>query len=228
MHQYGYSDVIPYIIATIENLNEPWGLKDTESRHIYMNKVALDYTNTPRGFNIEGMFDRDFPVSWAEHFTDFKKHDRMTEQASRLVTVIETDHWYGSKSIEPFISEKIPLRDKDGNCVGTLWNARKIRIMSPLVCIGEKEPSVLQTNCDDTIFSKSEMDVLFLLLKRLSRKEIASHLKLSTKTIDNRIQNMYRKGGVHSLVQFEEFCRELDLHNYLPAHLVSKGVLFIK
>lgn len=227
MHQYGYSDVFSFIIATIKNLNEPWGIKDTKSRHIYMNRAARLYTHTPDKFEIEGKFDYDFPTSWAENSTEFEKHDRLTEQLSQSVTVIETDYWFGNSNLEPYISEKIPLRDRDGNCIGTLWNARKIKIMSPLVCIGEKEPSVLQTSCDTSIFSKGEMDVLYLLLRRLSRKEIAIYLNLSIKTVDNRIQNMYRKGGVHSLIQFEEFCRNLDLHNYLPEHLVSKGVLFI-
>lgn len=227
MYQKRYSDVIPHIIATIENLNEPWGIKDTDSRHIYMNNAARLYTNTHKKFDLEGKYDCEFPTSWAEHSDEFTRHDRLTEQAAQCVTVIETDLWYGSNTLEPYVSEKIPLRDKDGMCVGTLWNARRIKILSPMVCIGEKEPSVLQTTCEESVFSKSELDILFFLLKRLSRKEIANCLNLSTKTIDNRIQNMYRKGGVHSLSQFEDYCRGLDLYNFVPAHLVNKGVLFI-
>lgn len=227
MKRNGLAEVLPYIIATIEHLTEPWGIKDTESRHIYMNRAARAYTSTPAGFDLEGKYDGDFPTSWAEHFADFTLHDRLTEQSLQVVTVIETDYWYGQSQLEPFISEKIPLRGKDGSCVGILWNARKVRVISPLVSLGEKAPSVLQTSLESSIFSIAELDVLYLLLKRLSKKEIAIQLNLSVKTIDNRIQNMYRKSGVHSLIQFEEYCRDLGLVNFIPNRFMHKGVVFI-
>ena len=227
MKRNGLAEVLPHIIATIEHLTEPWGIKDTESRHIYMNRAARAYTSTPAGFDLEGKYDGDFPTSWAEHFADFTLHDRLTEQSLQVVTVIETDYWYGQSQLEPFISEKIPLRGKDGSCVGSLWNARKVRVISPLVSLGEKAPSVLQTSLESSIFSIAELDVLYLLLKRLSKKEIAIQLNLSVKTIDNRIQNMYRKSGVHSLIQFEEYCRDLGLVNFIPNRFMHKGVVFI-
>lgn len=227
MHEHRKSQVFSLFIATIEKLNEPWGIKDNHSRHIYMNEAARLYTSTPRKYDFEGKFDSEFPTSWAEQSNDFIRHDRLTEQSGQPVCVIETDHWYGNDYLEPYMSEKIPLRDTTGACIGTLWNARKIRVISPLVCIGEKEPSVLQTACDQSIFSRGELDILYLLLRRLSRKEIAASLGLSTKTIDNRIQAMYRKCGVHSLSQFECFCRDNNYLDFVPGHLVTKGILFI-
>ena len=227
MQKNGLMDVIPWVIATIENLSEPWGIKDTESRHIYMNRAAQAYTSTPAGFDLEGKYDADFPTTWAEHAQDFMHQDRLAESSSQTVAIIETDYWYGKRYLDPYISEKIPLRDREGECVGTLWNARKVKVISPLVCIGEKSPSVLQTSFETSVFSEAEMDVLYLLLKRLSRKEIAIQLNLSVKTVDNRIQNMYTKGGVHSLKQFEEYCRSAGLINVLPRRFMKKGVIFI-
>ena len=227
MHQKNYPDDFSVMIATIENLSEPWGIKDTQSRHIYMNRAARSYTCTPHKYDLEGKYDNEFPASWAEQAEGFAEHDRLAEAATQAVSVIETDHWYGSKEIEPYLSEKIPLRNIRGNCIGTLWNARRIKVISPLVCIGEKEPSVVQTSTDQSVFTKSEMDIGYLLLKRLSRKEIANILNLSSKTVANKIHNMYAKSGAHSVIQFEEYCRHLDLHNYLPGYLINKGVRFI-
>lgn len=227
MQKSGLMDILPYIIATIEHLNEPWGIKDTASRHIYMNKVAKAYTSTPAGFDLEGRYDADFPTSWAEYAQDFIHQDRLTEQSSKIVAIIETDYWYGQSYLNPYICEKIPLRDREGACVGTLWSARKIKVISPQVCIGEKLPSVLHTSSEASVFSESEVEVLYLLLKRLSRKEIAIQLNLSVKTVDNRIQNMYRKSGVHSLKQFEEYCQHAGLVDLLPTRFLQKGVIFI-
>jgi hypothetical protein len=35
------------LIAMMEHLSEPWGIKDLASRHLYMNRAAYLYTNTP-------------------------------------------------------------------------------------------------------------------------------------------------------------------------------------
>lgn len=48
------------LIAMMEHLSEPWGIKDRQSRHIYMNKAAYLYTNTPLDF--------DMKVSWTMSF----------------------------------------------------------------------------------------------------------------------------------------------------------------
>ncbi len=63
------------LIAMMEHLSEPWGIKDRESRHIYMNKAALLYTNTPLNFDIVGKTDAEFPADWAECADDLQEHD---------------------------------------------------------------------------------------------------------------------------------------------------------
>lgn len=59
------------LIAMMEHLSEPWGIKDRQSRHIYMNKAAYLYTNTPLDFDIEGKLDNEFPAHWAEFSPEF-------------------------------------------------------------------------------------------------------------------------------------------------------------
>ncbi|WP_210769481.1 hypothetical protein [Candidatus Symbiopectobacterium sp. 'North America'] len=51
-------------ISLIENLDEPWGIKDAESRHVYLNLAARRYTNTPKNFSVEGRHDIEFPTAW--------------------------------------------------------------------------------------------------------------------------------------------------------------------
>ncbi|WP_315708312.1 helix-turn-helix transcriptional regulator [Brenneria uluponensis] len=221
------TDYISNLITLLEGLNEPWGIKDLESRHIYMNKAAYLYTNTPRHFDIEGRFDEEFPAEWAELSDDFKEHDRRTEKSKKRVAIIETHYWYGKKTLTPFISEKIPIFDNDKKCIGTLWNSKQLDTLSPLIYINKEKPTTLKTELTTTIFTKSEFDIIFWMLQRFSSKQIAQKINVSHKTIENRIYNMYQKAGVHSLHQFEEFCYHLGLNNYIPDSLISKGVQFI-
>lgn len=223
---YDFS-IFSAFIPTISGLREPWGIKDIYSRHVYMNDAAREYTHIPPKFDVEGRLDIECPATWSELADDFKQHDRLTEIADERVSVIETDFWYGRDELHPYISEKIPLRDHQNNCIGTLWNARKIQVICPLVCIGDKKPGVLQSSTDIELFTKSEMDMIFFLLKRLSRKEISNVLGTAVSTVSNRISEIYRKAGVHSLIQLEEYCKYNNLENYLPHTLLNRGIRFI-
>ena len=220
-------NVMNHMISAVEHLNEPWGIKDNKSRHIFMNDAARLYTCTPPKFDLEGQYDYAFPTSWAEHSVDFVKHDRLTQQANKTVSVIETDYWYGSDHLEPYICDKIPILDSTGVCAGTLWNVKRVKIISPLIYIGEKDPSLLQTQYESGMFTEAEMDIIFLLLRKMRTIEIANCLNLTVETLDYRIKDMYRKCGILSRSQFEQYCRQLDLHNFVPQHLLKKGVLFI-
>ena len=49
------------LITMMEHLSEPWGIKDQLSRHLYMNRAAYLYTNTPLNFDVAGKYDHEFP-----------------------------------------------------------------------------------------------------------------------------------------------------------------------
>lgn len=215
------------LITMMEHLSEPWGIKDSESRHVYMNKAAYLYTNTPLNFDIEGKLDEEFPAAWAECAPEFKEHDKRTEGVKDRVAVIETHYWYGKDSLTPFISEKLPIYNDDGIIAGVIWNAKPLSSLSPLKYIKHQKPSVLTTEVDTLIFTKAELDIIFLMLQRYANKEIAKIYNVSAKTIENRIYSIYQKADVHTLRQFEEFCKSLQLDNYIPERLIEKGIQFI-
>ncbi|KOC91881.1 helix-turn-helix transcriptional regulator [Winslowiella iniecta] len=215
------------LIAMTEHLDEPWGIKDLESRHLYMNKAAFRYTHTPASFEIEGKLDEEFPADWADCAEALIEHDKKTELAQNRVAVIETHYWYGKDSLTPFISEKIPVFNEEKQVIGVLWNARPLNTLSPLIYINQQKPSVLTTEASTTVFTRAELDIIFLMLQRLSTKEMANIYNVSPKTIENRVYSIYQKAGVHTLRQFEEYCKEANLDNYIPDRLIEKGILFI-
>lgn len=215
------------LIAMTEHLDEPWGIKDLESRHLYMNKAAFRYTNTPANFEIEGKLEEEFPAGWAECAEALIEHDKKTEQAQNRVAVIETHYWYGKDSLTPFVSEKIPVFNEKKQVIGVFWNARPLNTLSPLIYINQQKPSVLTTEVSTDVFTRAELDIIFLMLQRLSTKEMANIYSVSPKTIENRVYSIYQKAGVHTLRQFEEYCKNMNLDNYIPDRLIEKGILFI-
>lgn len=215
------------LITMMEHLPEPWGIKDLSSRHLYMNKAAYLYTNTPPNFDIEGKLDDEFPTDWVELAADLKEHDRLTGGLKGRVAVIETHYWFGKDSLRPFISEKLPVFNDKEHLIGIMWNARQLDTLSPLIYINQQKPSVLTTEVDTLIFTQSELNIIFFMLHRHTSKEIAKLFNLSNKTIENRIYSIYQKADVHTLQQFEEYCKQNNLDNYIPECLMEKGIQFI-
>lgn len=216
-----------FIIFFIENLNEPWGIKDLDSRHVFMNKAARYYTNTPDKFNIEGNLDVDFPVGWSDLAVDLQKHDKLVQSSNRCVAVIETHYWNNSALLLPCISEKMPIHDSHNNFIGILWNAKKLKRLSCLEYINMEQPAIFNTEPSVDIFTKSELGVIFFLLQRYSSKEIAKKLNISPRTVDKHRGSIYWKTKTHSLNQFYEYCRNIGLDNYIPYEFITKGVRFI-
>ncbi|MFM1345801.1 hypothetical protein WFP14_04450 [Yersinia proxima] len=48
------TDSFGSLISFMENNEEPWGVKDCESRFMYANKATLKFSQLPTNFNIEG------------------------------------------------------------------------------------------------------------------------------------------------------------------------------
>ncbi|HGJ5865864.1 helix-turn-helix transcriptional regulator [Arsenophonus nasoniae] len=221
------NNIIAHAIMMIEHLNEPWGIKDKNSHHVYMNKAALKFTNTPQHFAFEGKKDSEFPTQWSELADDFVQHDNLTANTNRSVRVIETHYWNGNKCLTPYISEKIPLLNSQRESLGILWNAKELIYINPLININKRNPTVVTTEIKNTQFNKKELNVIFLVLQNLSYKEIANILNIAPRTVESRLKIIFKKTEVHSLYQLKGYCSHIGLDNYVPDSFLCKGLHFI-
>jgi DNA-binding CsgD family transcriptional regulator len=217
--------IFDYAIASIAKLNEPWGIKDKDSKHIFMNHKARVYTNTPSGFSIENKRDDEFPVDWSEYSQDFILHDRNTIRSNQSVSVMEVHNWNGQDTSVPFVSTKFPIYNLDGNCIGLLWNAKPVNFINPFIKSILKK-SVIQLNCE-TPFSMKEQDVIFLLMNGFTRKEIANLLKVAIRTVEGRIYSFMAKRSLSNLSQLRDFYIENAENFRILAILLKKGIFFM-
>ena len=220
-------EFISAFATTMDLLPTPWGFKNAASQHLYMNEAAKLYTATPKSYLLEGKKDSEFPTRWSDCADEFCEHDQQVKLNNRCVAVIETHYWYDNNYLTPFISEKYPVFDNRNQWLGCIWNARPVDNITAMSFIDPRKSSVLTTHLEHAVFTPAELDVMFLLLRRFSAKEIARIYNLSVKTVGNRITTLYQKAGVHSLQQFESYCRAESLENYLPERFLSTGVIYI-
>ncbi|WP_312241234.1 helix-turn-helix transcriptional regulator [Pantoea sp.] len=219
---------ISHLITMINAFGDPWGLKSPTSEHIYMNREARLFTTTPDKFDLEGRRDSEFPADWAEMEMDLIAHDHRACHSDKSSLVIETHHWYGLKEVTPYLSEKYPVCDSQGNCIAILWYAKPVFNIDPLMLIDCKKPGIITTASSCALFTASEKETLFYLLRGLTAKDIARINNVSHKTIGNRIQTIFQKADVHSFRQLKEFCRYKGISDYIPPHLLKKGLITVR
>ncbi len=53
------------MVAMMEHSKMPWGIRDNQSRMVYINQASMDFLNIPRGFDFEGRSDEEFPCPWS-------------------------------------------------------------------------------------------------------------------------------------------------------------------
>lgn len=204
------------LILLCEKNSDPWGIKDTDSRYLYGNSAYIKLLNLPFRFKIDGLLDTELPHPIAEHGHLFKENDLKVQESQK--NFLELDIYpYGSKKImQPYIFEKIPFYNDDGHCAGTIFHAKKWSCFSPLQCIDKAISHSLIFYPPVDIFTERELQIVFYLLQSFNCKEIAKKLYLSHRTIENKLQQMYRKADVNSLSALRDFCRKKGFSNYIP------------
>lgn len=216
------------LISFMENNEEPWGVKDCSSRFVYANKSTLRFSGLPSNFKMENKLDSECSgASWADFEADLQKQDREVEKNKKRGAMIQTNLW----GREHTLCEKFPLFNNDKQCIGTVYHVRKFNFVSLYELFNDRMPSVLTTTPPDNKFkfTEKELEIIFCLLHtHMSAKEIGKKLNLSHRTVENKLQVLYKqKAGVNSSNQLREFCRAEGFDQYIPARFFKAGVQFI-
>lgn len=219
------TNVFDNAIALIEKLNEPWGIKDAESRHVYLNPHARKFTNTPNDFSYEGKFDVEFPASWHELHDDLIKHDQKAMIKKSSVSVLEVHFWNGNSKPTPYISNKVPIYAGDNNCIGIMWNAKPASIINPIVNLFKVDSCKVLTYGIDEITEK-EHEVIYLLIQGYTRKEVSRILNVSSRTVNFRLHSVYQKKSIYNMKQLRDFYIENGYKDYIPSSILRNGVHF--
>lgn len=204
------------LIRFWEKSSEPWGIRDNQSRFIYSNARHHKLLGLSDKYNLEGRLDGELPSPTAAFQVEFQAHDRKVELSQERVTSVEIHEWDGLSYLKPNFCDKYPLIDECGVSQGVIFHVRPVEdiILSRLTKI--KIPTSLIFTPPSKLFTKREWEVLFYILHSFSCKDIARKIHLSSRTVSNIIQNIYRKAGVSNKQQIVDYCYENKINNYVP------------
>ncbi|MEA9445721.1 PAS domain-containing protein [Candidatus Fukatsuia symbiotica] len=215
------------LTSIMENSQDVWGIKDRDSRFIYTNRAFFDFLNLPQGFDVVGRRDDELPTCIAEFALIIEKLEREVIKSGQKITLIKT-HFFGrEQKLQPYLYETFPLNNKRNKCIGTVFYGRKLAIIS-LPHYVDKLTATLLFEPPSTLFTQSELRIIFYLLRTMSAKEIGKKLARSHRTIENRIRILYQKAKVHSLRDFKHFCHQTGFDRTIPQVLIPLGIQFIE
>lgn len=223
MSDNGMKEILGSLIHFFSQSNEPWGIRDRESKFIFVNKRHNQLLGISEKFNYEGRVDEEIPCSLSQFGNAFRQHDRKTEGSGDKVTSLEVHPFENQDYLQPWFFDKFPLYDATGECRGTVWHGRPVEniVLTRLKKI--KIPTSLVFTPPSTLFSDREWEILFYLLQTYTIKEIASCLGLSQHTVGNYVQNMYEKIGVNNKRGLFDFCHDNSITNYIPQSFFKRS-----
>lgn len=216
-------DISLQIINTMQQSNEPWGIKDKNSCFIYGNLALKHLENLPDSFNYEGRYDYELPWDGAEFAKEFVLHDQSVMKSETTVCSLET-HMYGNdKFLSSYFCEKYPLYNDENECIGVIFHGWEAQDFSLTRLFYGKLPASIMFQPPTHLFTQREWDVIFLSLHKYTSKQIGRILNISYRTVEHYTAQIYRKVGVRSAQQLEEYCRFNNYDLYVPEKFLHSG-----
>lgn len=216
-----------YLLSSyMEHSQDIWFIKDTESRYVYMNDVALDFYNVPKNFDVIGKLDNEIPLAPNQEFwREFVKHDQKAMEEHKKISTLQI-HYDGNTPISHFC-DKTPFYDDNKKCIGVVCHAKKLDTSELLYYMSRLNKDTVELDAPNNIFTRRELEISFWVQQRLSSKEIAKKLNISHRTVENKLRTIHQKAKVNTTRQFIEYCKVTGLDNYVPSELILKGVQLV-
>ncbi|TDB53005.1 helix-turn-helix transcriptional regulator [Photorhabdus luminescens] len=215
--------ISPQIINTMEKSNEPWGIKDKNSCFIYVNQACKRLQNISSSFDYEGVYEHELPWDGAEFAREYIAHDQKVMEQEKRICSLET-HLFGKEQIlSSYFLAKYPLYHEDSSCIGVIYHGWQAQDFSFTRLFRGKLPASIMFQPPTDLFTQREWDVIFLMLNKYTNKQIGKMLNISYRTVETHISRIYKRIGVHSNYQLEEYCRTNDYDLYVPKRFVQSG-----
>jgi DNA-binding CsgD family transcriptional regulator len=210
------SNSLEALIRFWEKSSEPWAVKDNQSRYIYANHQVNKIYNLPDKYCLEGLIEGEFPSPVTDFQEEFERQDRQVELSQERATAIDIHKYFGLSYLTPYFFDKYPLIDENGISQGVICHGRPVRDITLTRLNKVEVPTSLVFTPPSALFTKREWEVLFYILHNFSSNEIAKKIHLSSRSVCNITQNIYRKAGVTSKPQIVEYCYQNKINNYVP------------
>ncbi|KYP83725.1 hypothetical protein WB66_16670 [bacteria symbiont BFo1 of Frankliniella occidentalis] len=215
--------IITPLIRFWEGSNEPWMVKNNVSQFVYSNKRLQGFLGLPKGFNMEGLYDRELPLAIHEFEPQFQAHDRKVESVKDRVTSVEVHQFDQLDYLQPWYSEKFPILDEDGTPLGVIVHCRPVESIFITRLAKIKIPTSLMFTPPDEIFTDKEWEIIFYTCQSFTPKMIETAIGVSNRTVEDTLCRIYKKSGVGNKRGLIDYCIEHGFNNFIPQSIFQSS-----
>lgn len=208
-----------------ESSSEPWGLKDLNSRYIYVNKPYLDLLNIPEEKNITGKTFEEV-VGIRDDFSDsIHEHELLVIHNKKAVYSREVRTFGLEQQIELYIFKRMPYFSELNTVVAIEFNGMPWDKLAPIHSMNDlsqtNSPRVLIKKPTDKL-TEREWEIVFLISTGKSRKQVSTELNISEKWIEKCLEMCAKKLNVDTPKNIPHFVFLNGWNNYLPKNILEK------
>ena len=166
--------------------------KDKQGIYMGMNQSMLMASLFETESDMIGKHDIDMP--WAEQAETLLNNDQEVIKSETAKVIIEAARSFQDQKICLFLAHKIPLKNNLGKITGIFGISYQIE-GDPSVLSLLKNPYFDLLEPNDNVLTERQTECLILLIKGMSHKQIANHLKLSARTVEHYLETIKNKLG---------------------------------
>jgi DNA-binding CsgD family transcriptional regulator len=234
--------VTPQLQHVFDTMPGSWGCKDEHSNYLYINDTLATITGFDSKHDAVGLTDYDLPCDAAACANLFREQDKEVMQKGQTLRILDI-HPCARGEWRAFIFSKMPLHDMDGNIAGTIFHGEEISEKSTLelgnILVSVTLPNinnhtlvsgtsyVISRCCEQPQLTPREAEVLFLLLRCRSPKQISVVLNISLRTVERHIDHMKFKFCAGSRSELLDRAIEMGFLNQVPETLLNKQLSMI-
>ncbi|WP_445374234.1 helix-turn-helix transcriptional regulator [Photorhabdus tasmaniensis] len=209
------------VINTMQQNNEPWGIKDQNPCWVYGNLAFKHIQNIPYSFDYKRFFYAEISWNGAEFAKEFMNHDKGVITKGQRVCSLETHIFGKDKFLSSHFCEKYPLYNNEKECIGVIFHGWKAQDFSLTRLYHGKLPASIMLQPPTNLFTQREWDIIFLSLQKYTSKQMGRILNISCRTVETHMARIYKKIGINSCYQLEEYCRLNDYDLYVSERFVQ-------
>jgi DNA-binding CsgD family transcriptional regulator len=208
-----FEQVLPDLLASI-----PASVycKGRKGEYLEVNKLFLYCTEATRESEALGKTDRD--LLWGEQADFLMRNDQEVMVTGKAKIAVESCHSFG-KVMRVYLSHKMPLLDREGKITGVvglsflLANAKTVYrwLRNAGMIVSSEQIEQLITVSEKAVLTRKESDILRLVLRGRSAREIGDIIHRSPRTVEHHIENIKNKSGISSKADLIDMFFDSDL-----------------
>jgi PAS domain S-box-containing protein len=234
--------VTPQLQHVFDTMPGSWGCKDENSAFLYVNDALAAIAGFDSKHDAIGMTDHDLPCDAAACAHLFRAQDKEVMEKERSLRILDI-HPCAKGEWRAFIFSKMPLRNEDGDIAGTIFHGEEISEKTTLelgnILVSVTLPNlnnhslvsgtsyIISCTCEQPQLTPREAEVLFLLLRCRTPKQISAVLNISVRTVERHIDHLKHKFGAGSKSELLDRSLELGFLNQIPESLYKQQLSMI-